>query len=597
VLLEVIGAPQKPYSEIIMDEDVFEIKGKMYCPATNILCSDGTIEEALQLSSGKESRFWPLECNEAGSSKIIKNWWYLYLNAEEEYKVISSFLDNNNDTVKRVQYCHLLNLRNKPEDIILRQNAVKLISNNQEIYNTLAHIIVNCNLFRLSGYHTHHVRQEAIMTDIKPEHVNGFIEDIKQLEKHDLQDSSLERLCTWARGVRHDTYFKELFIKKRKATDARLFAVFSERYNGAVYGLLKPGLKPEDVFDFLGEDAESYWKKKETKRGKTKRELREVVKYKTHEDEQSINLALGHARQRMDILNELARRMFDIPAFLMYLQLKHLFLGAYMHHKFIENGYPANFPEIVDEPGALEFDEIYPIRMLLDTLSTYGSEPRFRKKHDKMCTNSIAFPQDKDIYLLKGPNYRGKSELFRTVNLFIALANSGYPVPALGARYAPVPGCYFISCKGDAGRGGSELERGIRGVQHELENVQDNSYVILDELGDAANAPTAREFSERILPELIKRGCKVFATTHHDALSSYVDKELNSSSYMPDPAGKGVERFKIIPAAKKIDFKAQEVLDDMGFTARSFRDALPKNKAPYARKMRDPEDDKMEIPF
>jgi len=163
-----------------MDENVYEIKGRMYCPVANILCADGTIEEAMQLQSGDETRFWPLK-SDFNDIVHIQNWWYLYNNDEKEYEIIRRFLSNNDPVIEKVGYCQLLNLRNKPEDIRYRQKAVKLLCDNKEIYDALSYVISNCKLFELNYFYaTDHESTDPLLTDIKPENVNGFLEDILQ---------------------------------------------------------------------------------------------------------------------------------------------------------------------------------------------------------------------------------------------------------------------------------------------------------------------------------------------------------------------------------------------------------------------------------
>ncbi|MFC1722864.1 hypothetical protein ACFL0V_01890, partial [Nanoarchaeota archaeon] len=308
-------------------------------------------------------------------------------------------------------------------------------------------------------------------------------------------------------------------------------------------------------------------------------ERRSVVKYRTPEDEGLVLMALGDARQRMDILNERAIRMWAIPMALMYFQLKHYYQGAYLHKELVRRGHPAVFPTIVDEKGVLEIDDILPIRMVCNAVAR-GRSPEF-------AYNSFSLTPDQRVIQVEGPNKRGKSEAWRTLHLMNPLVNAGYPVPARDVRLSVVPNSHFISCKGDRGHGGSELERSLRGIRGDLKEVHPGDTVILDELGDATNAPTALEIARRLLPVLAGRGCRVFVTSHHDALTSFIAEELGGISFMPDPSGEGVNRYVLMPSSRNIDFKPTETLDELDFTAEHVGEKLPTDERLCARR-RDP---------
>ena len=225
--------------------------------------------------------------------------------------------------------------------------------------------------------------------------------------------------------------------------------------------------------------------------------------------------------------------------------------------------------------------------MLAENIAQWGYDTKFRRKHKKMAPISLKFDKNYKVVQIEGPNKRGKSEAWRTLHLYNALFNAGYPVPAKYAASSVVPASYFISCKGDRGYGGSELERSLNGIIENLKEVHDGDNVILDELGDATNASTAEELGRRLLPELVKRGCRVLVTSHHNALTDFIKKEMRGKSYMPDPKSKGINKYKIVPSSNKIDFKSEEVLDEIKFTSKKIRKTLPRKKI-LSRKRRDP---------
>jgi dsDNA-specific endonuclease/ATPase MutS2 len=208
----------------------------------------------------------------------------------------------------------------------------------------------------------------------------------------------------------------------------------------------------------------------------------------------------------------------------------------------------------------MELNNIMPIRILFNNALRRNKEP--------CCSNDFYFGPKDQIIQVEGPNNRGKSEAWRTIHLANYLINAGYPIPADYARWSIYDRSHFISCKGNAGTGGSELGNSIKSITEKLKFVNPNNLVILDELGDSTNKYTAQELGDRILEPLRDINCKILITSHHDALTSRIAKEYGGMSLTPNPSAEGVEKFRLKPlkVGTRIDYKANEILDDMGFT-------------------------------
>jgi hypothetical protein len=577
-----------------MDDKNIELN-RNHGSASNVLCVSGTIEDAMQLYDQNGNRYHPLDLHRQPTGEILLDHSsLLFKGYDSEYNIIHRFFSADEKSVifnggderrdASLPYHHLLNLPNTPEDVRFRQEGVKELVENPRLYQALEGILASSYLYGYSTCRGYPYKDVRIRCDMTPEKLAEFVDDVVSLSDYQPESGPIRSIISWAENFDTDTVFQELVRNKRKLTDARIVAIYSERFNGIRYGLLRPGVNPEEVFDFLQPDIASDSIEKRDRRGKKRTETRDVVKYKGPLDESAIKGVVGHARQRMDVLNEVTAQMLAMPTFLMQLQMKHLYQGAYLHKALKKQGFPVTFPNISDEDGIVQIEGIYPIRMAFEQVA-YS-----HRKKQKMAVNSFEFNPESRIVQIEGPNKRGKSEAWRTLHLLNALANSGYPVPASSVTMGVVPNSHFISCKGRSGHGGSELERSIRGIEEQLQEVYNGDMVILDEFGDSTNAPTALEIAKRLLPQLIDRGCRVYVTSHHDALTSYISNGLKGISLMPNPAEKGIRRYELIPSDKEVDFKAEKTLDDIGFTDKTVRKNLP-NESRLSARRRDPERD------
>ena len=569
--------PQNAVSEFVkMDDKVNEIDSN-HVRLGNALCASGDLEDALQIAENKERRYFPIAAwEDPRIGRILFNSQSIYQGSDVEYDVIRRFFDRGEKEFLRpvsnnhgLVYHHLLNLPNTPEDVRFRQSGVRELVENEDLYEHIGKVLTSQEMYGFLEFYSD-AKSIQYSCDMTPEKMAQFIGGLRDLGDFNPESGPFNVLQSWGELMSQDTLFNELVRDKRKVTDSRIIAIYTERFRDIRYGVLKPGVDTEEVFDFLDKSLDHYTILKENKRGKMKEERRDVVKYERPYDGKLVDLAVGHARQRMDVLNKLSSEMMDIPAFLMMAQVRHLYQGAHMYKELEGRGYPVQFPDILDEKGYLDVKDMLPIRMVLSEIRNHSEIKKL-----EMATNSFSYTPKHSVLQIEGPNKRGKSEAWRSLHLFNALANAGYPVPATYAKTSIVPASHFISCKGSSGRGGSELERSLGGVVKALKEVHDGDQVILDELGDASNAPTSLEIAKRLLPELTKRGCRVLATSHHHTLTSYIADELKGLSFMPDPDGKGVMKYRLVPSSGEIDFKPQETLDGMGFTVKNVRKVMP----------------------
>ena len=546
-----------------MDDSV-HVLDKEDFPSVNLLCKDKSLEDALNISlhNYEEDRL-TLRARPSNQGMIIDNLGGIFYQ-QKEYEVLTDFFFKHIRDVN-LYFSSPIYLPNNPSDVRFRQQGVREIAENKDIAKHIYGLISNPAMFEFES-HPYWMEDVKVKSFFTPEKLRWFIEEVVQLEIYNPTSGPLNAAIDWAKRLKEDTITRELFINKRHVADSRIFLLFSERFQGSRYGLLKPGVKPEDVFDFLSKDLSSYETIKTLRNGKKKAETRELIKYHKALDEELALLAASQGRQRMDILNKVTSELFILQTVLAQIQLQHLYQGAVLYNKLKKARLPRTFPEIKDDPGIINMQNAMPTRLVLNNFIIRYSE--------KLCPNDFSFSPEDRIVQIEGPNNSGKSEAWRTMHLTNLLVNSGYPVVADYCEWGIKPQSHFISCKGDAGIGGSELEKSKQGIFEALKYIDKNDQVILDELGDSTNAHTAQEMGKRLLTELEKKCSKVFITSHHGALTELILKEFSGVTLMPDPAADGVRKYRLVPSTGIIDYKSGEVLDEMSFTSKKIADQL-----------------------
>jgi|GEM_PF-3260085 len=588
-----------------MDENIHIIKSEEF-PVVNLLSPNKSLEDTLNAVIEKswytsdvvkhcivnQKRF----SGQSGFIHELSRLEKIY-NYDSETECITHFFYGHKDLFNTVfRFSNTLNTEDTTEDVKFRQEGVKEIIQNPKIANQIYKILSNHELFQFQGepdnYYSSALRVTSKFT---PEKLKIFLDDIQELENYNPQSGPIIKALTWVKDLNEDTLFREFFVKKRKITDSRLFMVFSERYNKVEYGILKPGIRPEEVFDFIDRDLmmKDVWEGDKI-RGEKESYLRDLIKYKKDIDANLTDKVFIAARQRMDEVNEMTTDKFMTQTVLVQMQLQQLYQGLALFNYLKENNYPVTFPIIESTPGIIELRKAMPTRLVLDN--------RWSKDKSKCGPNDFNYRLEDQIIQIEGPNGKGKSEAWRTIHLMNYLINAGYPIPAEYCRWSVFPRSHFISCKGNSGNGGSELENSRKGVFEKLQYVNRGDLVILDELGDATNKYTAEAIGENTLEPLRDFGCKILITSHHDALTKKISENYGGLSLMPDPAAKEntIEQYRLVqvPENTVIDYKANEVLKNMNWTKDKVKEILSTGyKHSFPKKTPPPPQNEDDLPF
>lgn len=570
-----------PNHSLYKDPNVFDQKEM---PLPNLLSLSDTLEEAFELWEGWKDRLFPLriEAAEWDNGLIIKNSRYLYYNDPHHNEIeryfasiqeSAFFYDRSTHWAPALWHSHILNLPNTPEDVILRQNWVKELVENEELFHAVESIFRELEVYKTDRASNH--GEFDYHANLDPIAAKKILKQLSELASHNPNSEAIKSAIEWSDDVTSDSYFQHLVAEKRKINDPKILAFYSERYERRVWATLKEWVKLEHFCDVIPPSWESYedtiWKGR-----RQKRITRYVLRADTSWDGHLDTIPFARVIQQINNINKLSSASLSVPLFLLLKQLKHLYLWALIYKDFEKRGLPVCFPEISNEEFDLSFEEFFPVWEVFKW-----------KEKDELMPNSLSFtPQEKIVYI-KWANSCGKSELFRSIHFANMLVNAGFPLPATAFKTWVVPSSKFILFQWNS-QSGSQLESARSHVFRELKDVLPDSNLILDEVWDATNEPTAKEIWARFFPPLLEHGCRIFVTSHHDALDEVVRK-LWWVALSPRQWAEWKKRYEIIRADWEIDYNAEATLDRLDITCKSVKSVLLRGKRSTSKR-KNPED-------
>ena len=135
----------------------------------------------------------------------------------------------------------------------------------------------------------------------------------------------------------------------------------------------------------------------------------------------------------------------------------------------------------------------------------------------------LKLTEEERILIITGPNTGGKTVSLKTAALFVLLNQTGWPVLAGEATRLPVfryVGC-AIGDEQSLDRSLSTFSAYMRTVGELLEVADEESLILLDELGSGTDPQEGGALAMAILDELFARRSRVFVTSHHGVLKNY----------------------------------------------------------------------------
>ncbi|SEN90384.1 MutS2 family protein [Amphibacillus marinus] len=168
-----------------------------------------------------------------------------------------------------------------------------------------------------------------------------------------------------------------------------------------------------------------------------------------------------------------------------------------------------------------------------------GTKPRFSDQHKIRLVDarhpalganavplSVTFGQHDHALVITGPNTGGKTVTIKTIGLLTVMAQSGLLIPAEHGSELTIFQHVFV----DIGDGQSIVDNlstfssRLVSIIDILQQANDHSLVLLDELGSGTDPGEGMGLAIAILKQLFNKGATILATTHYSEVKSFADQ-------------------------------------------------------------------------
>ncbi|SHG48672.1 DNA mismatch repair protein, MutS family [Thermosyntropha lipolytica DSM 11003] len=181
-------------------------------------------------------------------------------------------------------------------------------------------------------------------------------------------------------------------------------------------------------------------------------------------------------------------------------RLDFIFARAYMAYK------TDSYRPLINTQGVIEIEK--------------GRHPLLGKKAVPL---NIHLGREFDILVITGPNTGGKTVTLKTVGLLTLMAMCGLFIPAREkSKIALFKNIYVdIGDEQSIEQSLSTFSSHMTNIISILENMDENSLVLLDELGAGTDPVEGAALARVILEEILRKGAKAIVSTHQSELKNF----------------------------------------------------------------------------
>jgi len=183
----------------------------------------------------------------------------------------------------------------------------------------------------------------------------------------------------------------------------------------------------------------------------------------------------------------------------------------------------AREPELVADREIRLLQARHPILLQKTIASKEGKGGTVSLDRTDVAPIDILFPSDYSALVITGANMGGKTAALKTLGLLTLMAQAGMHIPvAEGSRLTVWESIFAdIGDEQNLDESVSTFSSHIKHVNRILEHVNENSLVLLDELGAGTDPQEGSALVLAIMDSLKARNAKIAATSHLNLLKAY----------------------------------------------------------------------------
>ncbi len=158
---------------------------------------------------------------------------------------------------------------------------------------------------------------------------------------------------------------------------------------------------------------------------------------------------------------------------------------------------------------------------------------------EEVIENDFILGKDYNCLLITGSNTGGKTVALKTAGLLVLMTKAGLHIPSIGAKIYPYQSIFCdISKEQSLEQGFSTFSAHIKNIAQILDLIDENSLVLLDELGSGTDPNEGAALAYGILEFIKKKNAAAIITTHLGELKTlkYQDSYFENATVLFDIA-------------------------------------------------------------